>query len=45
MKQYTYNGIVRPITYRNVMYLTIAAQRRWWKQNSVEITPDDNSNP
>lgn len=48
IKEYCINCIVRPLTYRNVIYLPIITQRRWvgakmyW---ATEMAPDGNSNP
>lgn len=48
IKQYVYNCIIKPIPHKNVIYLTITAQKRYvgtklyW---SMEMTPNGNLNP
>lgn len=46
IRQYVYNCTVGPITYRNVMYLTIVAQKSFVKTKpywNKKMTPDGNS--
>ena len=46
IRQYVYNCTVGPITYRNAMYLTIAAQKSFAKTKpywNKKTTPDGNS--